>query len=267
MSQRRSNQPVMLPNQMGTSGRQGYFRISAQPLHILLFLLPIIIVYEVGSTGIIGGGIESRLEAQNMLVRFFDLFGVLGLHLPAIALIVVLLIQHVISKESWRVVPMALLAMIVESAFLTGPLIILVIILQPVVPAMMIQSGVQATDSMDHFLQGIFLSFGAGLYEEMLFRFVLIPIFHFLVTDVLGFRDKAGKVVAVLVSAAAFAWLHNGVYASGAGLNIRVALFYMLAGVYFGMLFLVRGLGIAVGVHLMYDLLALVIMPGIQEAG
>tara|TARA_R110002073_G_scaffold118918_5_gene259385 strand:+ start:353727 stop:354551 length:825 start_codon:yes stop_codon:yes gene_type:complete len=272
MKQGRSKQPLILPNQTGASGRglnTGYFGLSSHPLHILLFLLPIIIVYEIGSTGLIGSGIESRLEAQDMLVRFFDLLGVLGLHLPAIALVVVLLLQHIMTKESWRVVPMVLLAMIAESAFLTGPLIILVIILQPVIPAMLIQANTEQAVVMDassnEFLQGIFLSFGAGLYEEMLFRLVLITALHFVVTDVLSFKDKTGKIIAVVLSAIAFAWLHNGVYIPGSGLNVRLALFYTLAGVYFGILFLSRGLGIAVGVHLMYDLLALVIMPGIQD--
>lgn len=273
MKQRSANQPTILPNQMGSGGghlSNGYFKVSSQPLHILLFLLPIIIVYELGSTGFVGSGIESKLEAQDMLVRFFDLLGVLGLHLPAIALVVVLFVQHIINKDSWRVAPMALLAMIAESAFLTGPLIIMVIILQPEMSTMMIQAATPPAATgvaNDEFLQGIFLSFGAGLYEEMLFRLVLITAIHFVITDVLSFKDKTGKAFAVLLSAVAFAWLHQGVYTSSNGLNIRMALFYILAGVYFGILFLSRGLGIAVGVHLMYDLLALVIMPGIQEPG
>ena len=43
--------------------------------------------------------------------------------------------------------------------------------------------------------------------------------------------------------------------------------FYVLAGIYFGVLFLGRGLGIAVGVHACYDLLVLVVMPGFAVSG
>lgn len=143
MSKDRSTQPSVLPTQTGTKlplAQGGYFMYSAQPLHILLFVLPALIVYELGTTGIIGGGgVSAKLEAQDMLVRFFNLFGVLGLHLPAIALVVILLIQHLLSKASWKVQPSVLLAMIAESAFLTGPLIVLGVLVQPLAPLMILQ--------------------------------------------------------------------------------------------------------------------------------
>lgn len=268
MSKARTNQPAILPTQTGPGSplaRGGYFFLSSRPLHIMVFLLPIIAVYEIGSMGLIGNGVPAKLEAQDMLVRFFDLFGVLGLHLPAMALIATLLIQHILSNEPWRIVPAVPLAMVAESAFLTGPLIVLAVIIQPTASAMLIQSGGGAVTEAESVLQGLFLAFGAGLYEEMLFRLVLITALHFLVTDVLGFGDKAGKIVAVAVSAVAFALHHDEVLMPGSQINWRLALFFTLAGVYFGILFLARGLGIAVGAHLMYDLLVFVVMPGMRD--
>mgnify|MGYP003125573017 CR=1 FL=1 len=266
----------MLPNQIAgrmPRGQQEYFGLSSQPLHILIFLLPIILAYEIGSMGLLDGE-GGRLVAQKMLVQFFDLFGVLGLHLPALALVITLGVQHFLSRASWRVVPMVPLAMIVESAFLTGPLIILWLIVSPqgggfvqdgLMQAGVMQAGVMQAEEATRggVAQGVLMSLGAGLYEEMLFRLVMITILHFLVTDVMGFKDKTGKVFAVVCSAAAFAWFHNAIHTT-TGLDIRLALFLTLAGVYFGVLFLARGLGIAVGVHLIYDLLAIVIIPGIQ---
>lgn len=274
-----SNPPPILPTQTGSRSalaRGGYFWLSSHPLHIMVFLLPIIAVYELGSTGLIGNGVAAKLEAQDMLVRFFDLFGVLGLHLPALALIAILLVQHILSKESWKIVPFVPLAMVAESAFLTGPLVVLAIVLEPAAAAMLIQAqsvtdtgamqlAQQGASSINSTLQGLFLAFGAGLYEEMLFRLVLITALHFAITDVLGFTDKAGKIAAVALSALAFAWHHDEVFLPGSGINWRLGFFYTLAGVYFGILFLARGLGIAVGTHLMYDLLVFVVMPGIQH--
>jgi membrane protease YdiL (CAAX protease family) len=271
MTKAQPEQPVVLPTQTGSRtplARGGYFWFSAQPLHILLFLLPIIVVYELGTIGVIGTGTGATLEAQDMLVRFFNLFGVLGLHLPALALVVTLLIQHILSKVSWKIQPNVLLAMIAESTFLTGPLVILGVVIEPVAAAMVMQGAdtiAPQFSSLDATMQGIFLAFGAGLYEEMLFRLVLITILHFVVTDVLGFKHTTGMVVAVVLSSLAFAWHHNGVMVPGSGINWRLAIFYTLAGAYFGVLFLARGLGIAVGVHLMYDLLVFVVMPGIQS--
>ena len=242
MKDRKKNQPVILPNQLGAGlplGQRGYFWLSSQPLHTLIFLLPIIAVYEIGSMGLLGSGVSSRLEAQEMLVRFFDLFGVLGLHLPALALVVTLVVQQFLSRASWKISPMVPLAMIAESAFLTGPLIVFAIILEPQSQAMMIPAMQVAADTVgpvtgpvtgiistsDSFWEGIFLAFGAGLYEEMLFRLVLITILHFMITDVLSFKDRTGKIAAVVLSAIAFAWLHDSVYTASGGLNIRLAAF------------------------------------------
>ena len=278
MKKGRTSQPVVLPTQTrssrGLAPRDGYFWLSSHPLHILLFLLPIIVVFELGTTGIIGDGVGTTLEAQDMLVRFFDLFGVLGLHLPAFALIAVFVTQQFLSKEPWRIVPIVPLAMIVESAFLTGPLIVLAVIIQPEAMASMMQVAGESAAAgtamiQSSTLQGIFLAFGAGLYEEMLFRLVLILLIHFIITDVLGFSDRSGKIWALILSAIAFALHHDGVLVPGtgpgSGLNLRRAAFFVLAGIYFGILFLARGYGIAVGTHLMYDLLVLVIMPEIQD--
>ncbi len=262
-------QPVILPTQsVGTNlplARGGYFHISSRPWHILLFLLPFIIFYELGSTGIIGGGVSETLEAQDMLVRFFDLFGVLGLHLPAIVLVVTLLIQHLLSKSRWTIYPGVLLAMIAESAFLTGPLVVLAIVLSSLAPAVITGGAGQSIElaAIPSTFEGMYLAVGAGIYEEMLFRLVLITLLHFVVTDVLGFKHKTGLIFAVVLAALAFAWHHDAVAATGV-LNWRLGIFYTIAGGYFGVLFLARGFGIAVGAHLMYDLLVLVVMPGIQ---
>jgi len=264
-------QPAILPTQSGSPNlplaRGGYFRISAEPWHILLFLTPFIIFHELASAGIIGGGMSETLEAQDMLVRFFDLFGVIGLHLPAVALVVTLLMQHVLSKAKWGIQPGVLLAMLAESAFLTGPLIVIAIVLSTLVPAAMLpQVAPVIGDSAAGLstFEGFYLAFGAGLYEEMLFRLVLITVLHFFVTDVLGFKHKTGLIVAVALSSIAFAVHHDSVMIQGQGVQWQRAIFYTLAGVYFGVLFLARGFGIAVGAHLMYDLLVLVVMPGIQ---
>lgn len=270
MRQAQRTQPDILPTQTGTKlplARGGYFGLSSQPLHILLFLTPFIIFYELGSTGLIGERLEATLEAQELLVRFFDLFGagVLGLHLPMLALVVTLVAQHLMSRKSWSIHSGVLLAMLAESAFLTGPLIVLAIIIEPAAAAALSQQvPTEAVAEGTQTLEGIYLAFGAGLYEELLFRLVLITILHFVVSDVLGFRHKTGLIVAVGLSAIAFAWHHNEVLIPGVGINWRLAIFYTLAGAYFGLLFVSRGLGIAVGAHMMYDLLVFVIMPGIQ---
>ncbi len=259
----------MLPNQSGVAqrpilGRDSYFALSMRPLHILAFISPVVILYELGSLGVFGP-VRDSLEAHQMLVRFFDLFGVVGLHLPAIAIVTMLLIQHVLSRDPLRLSLSVWIKMVAESAFLTGPLIVMVMILKPVGGGEMViqvAQGAAGTDSSQ--ASQVMLALGAGLYEEMLFRLVLITMIHFLVSDVLGFSETKGFLVALLLSAAAFAWHHDQIFLLDGSINVRMAVFYFVAGMYFGLLFLMRGLGIAVGVHLLYDLLVLVIVPSFE---
>lgn len=246
------------------TAQQGYFRLSASPLHILIFLLPVIVAAELGTLGLGGGGddIWAQLVAHRMLVRFFDLFGVLGLHLPALALVVTLLVQHFLSEDRWRIEPIVPAAMVVESAFLTGPLLILVLILQPDLPA---AAAVDTNTGMLDGSSGILLALGAGLYEEVLFRLVVITGIHFVAADLVRVPDAWARVIAVVASAVLFALHHDTALATG-GTDWRRMWFYILAGIYFGVLFLGRGLGIAVGVHAVYDLLVLVVMPGFASS-
>lgn len=261
----RSHDPVTTRPRPTRTGpvQRGYFGLSARPLHILVFLIPVIVAAELGALGLGGEGIAIQLAAHRMLVRFFEAFGVLGLHLPALALVVMLIVQHILSKDRWRIEPVVPAAMVVESAFLTGPLLILVLILQPAAPA-----AAAVADGAGSFTprSGVLLAMGAGLYEEMLFRLVIITAVHFIAADLLRVPDAPAKMLAILISAVLFAMHHDTTLASGATDRPLFA-FYLLAGIYFGVLFLGRGLGIAIGVHACYDLLVLVVMPGINGSG
>lgn len=251
---------IMRPERSSVPAAQrGYFWLSTRPLHVLAFLLPVVIAAELGTFALGDGSIANQLAAHRMLVRFFETFGVLGLHVPAIAIVIALLAQHIIAKDRWRIEPIVPAAMLVESAFLTGPLLILVLMLQPggSAAAAAVANGAAVTDGRS----GILLALGAGLYEEVLFRLVVITALHFVAADLLRFPEKGARVIAVVVSAVLFA-VHHDVAIRGGGINWRLATFYFLAGVYFGILFLARGLGIAVGVHALYDLLVIVVMPG-----
>ncbi|MEM9372282.1 MAG: CPBP family glutamic-type intramembrane protease [Planctomycetota bacterium] len=240
--------------------RRGYFWLSSRPLHILVFLVPVVVAAELGTIGLGGESIANQLAAHRMLVRFFEIFGVLGLHLPAIAIVITLLIQHVLSSDRTRIEPIVPAAMVVESAFLTGPLLILVLILQPgFSPA---AAGIEGTTAGG---SGLLLAMGAGLYEEFLFRLVIITAVHFVAADLVRMPSRGASVVAVLVSAVLFA-IHHDITSAAGGVNWRLAVFYFFAGVYFGVLFLARGLGIAVGVHALYDLLVLVVIPAFEAA-
>jgi membrane protease YdiL (CAAX protease family) len=108
------------------------------------------------------------------------------------------------------------------------------------------------------------LSIGAGLYEELLFRLILIAAAHFVLADIMRLKSGTAGAIAAIISATAFALYHDVVPASG-GVDWRLFFFYTLAGLYFASVFVLRGFGIAVGVHALYDVLVLVVEPFLRS--
>ncbi len=76
---------------------------------------------------------------------------------------------------------------------------------------------------------------------------------------------RYGVQIAVVVSAAAFTAYHPLRDATGAFSMPRVT-FYLLAGLYFGAVYVVRGFGIVVGVHAFYDIMVVSMLPGPDPA-
>jgi hypothetical protein len=94
---------------------------------------------------------------------------------------------------------------------------------------------------------------GAGIYEEVLFRLGLfLGLFGLL--RVVKLPKLLALTLAALAAAAAFAAAHHvGPY--GEPVRTDYFLFRSLAGLYFTLLFVLRGFGIAVGAHAGYDVL------------
>jgi membrane protease YdiL (CAAX protease family) len=82
-----------------------------------------------------------------------------------------------------------------------------------------------------------------------------------LLQDILGFGRRFSIAAAVLLSAFLFSVHHhiffvNGQLGTGEAFGLSKFLFRMLAGVYFAVLYALRGFGIAAGTHAFYDILA-----------
>lgn len=246
------------PSRQNAAGRADYWELSRRPLQILAFLLPLVIAYELCLALLL------RLEAQDQVVTIsahktilqaFEWFGLAplgGCYLGGIVIIVVLLIWHVFNRDPWRINYPALASMAIESLLLVFPLLAIGQVIRMLAP---VSLTALATAGASGFPQGLglpaelALSVGAGLYEELVFRMLLIAVIHAILVDFGRASHNLGAVIAVLVSAAAFAWYHplNGV---------ADLAFYFLAGLYFGSIYVIRGFGIVVAAHIVYDILA-----------
>jgi len=94
---------------------------------------------------------------------------------------------------------------------------------------------------------------GAGIYEEVLFRLGLFSVLCFLLRVVLLPKWFAVPVSA-LIAALAFAAAHH-IGPNGEEIVAAKFLFRTVAGLFFTVLFVTRGFGVAVGAHAAYDIL------------
>jgi hypothetical protein len=103
----------------------------------------------------------------------------------------------------------------------------------------------------------LMLSLGAGLYEELLFRVILVSGLLLLGRRVLHFRPAIANAFAVAVGALIFSAFHYvGPY--GDPFRLDSFVFRTIAGVAFSALYVFRGFGITAWTHAIYDVIVLV---------
>ena len=229
---------------------KGYLKRSEMPLASLVFLLPFIVFYEIGTRQFAfdtAHQTEQRIIAFNLMQEFFNWFGATGRYMPPAAVIVILLSVHIARNDPWTVKPGTLVGMAMEGAAWGLPLLVFGTLaarwLAQHLPLMAGLGGDWRTL--------LVLSFGAGIYEEMVFRLVALTVLHMLFIDVLRMRKSAGYLLMVVISSLAFAFYH---YLGAEVFTWRSLVFRTGAGVYFAALFLTRGFGVTAFSHSCYDI-------------
>lgn len=252
--------------------REGYARLSQRPLHILAFLFPLLLFYEIGSAVHLSGssaGVAETIRAHRLLSDSFAIFGVGGLYLPGILLTVVLLVWHIFTGDPWKLRFKVLGGMFIESVAWAIPLLVLGTIAWELLHGRVVGSNTiqtamgvsfSAVDGQAAPARTLFerltIAIGAGLYEELLFRMVAIAALHALLVDVAGMKSRPGAILSVVLSAVMFAVYHDVKMLDGA-VDWPLVSFYALAGLYFGVVYITRGFGIVVAVHAFYDMAVL----------
>lgn len=209
----------------------------ARPLDALVFLLPLILFYEITSFAR-----SDRVISFEFLFRFLQLFGQVGFWAPGFAVIIILLATHAASGDRWVVQWRRVGWMYVESLALSVPLLLL----SWAVPLASGEGGAGV-------LHRLALGIGAGVYEELVFRLIGISVIVIVAADLLRFDRGGVAVAAVLLSSLAFAAHHHppiGVEP----FRLVPFLFRTLAGVYLAVIFWFRGYGPAAGCHAAYNL-------------
>ena len=235
------------------AGPERYFHQSRRPLASLIFVLPLVLLYEVGTWWFhldSAGRTETRIVAFTWIRQAFAHFGARGSLLAPAAVVCLLLGWHLFARHPWRVRGTVPMAMAGESALLSLPLILLVGL---VTGTHLLQAG-----SGGDWAALVVLGIGAGVYEELIFRLVGFALLHGLLVDLAGLRAGAALVITIVVTSVSFAIYHH--IGGGEPFTWVAMLFRTAAGVWLGLIFAARGFGLAAGAHAAYDVLLVTLL-------
>ena len=246
------------PLPLSMTWKTDYWRQSRRPLVGLAFTLPPLLLYEAGM--LFSGPTAARNGADLWLRSTLDAMGLTGYFLLPLLTIFVLLAWHHTTRDRWSVPKAVLIGMLFESALL-GLILLFVAHLQGALAS--IRFGIaghapHATPLAPRADLGHMIGFlGAGIYEEVLFRLLLLPLL-FAAIGLMGASAMSRRYGAVLLASLVFSVAHYvGPYGdSFAWFSFG---FRFLAGGFFSVLFVVRGFGIAAGAHALYDIFASVL--------
>ena len=230
-----------------------YLLKSRTSFYSFLFTLPLFFLYEVNILFLSWDDILVVRNGADFLMRnileSFDIYGLYGLGLVFFLGLLVTYIFFIKEDQQQEVNVNFLFIMLAESMLWSVVLYFLlfkfmVLLMNPVGKTI---------------LQQVTLAVGAGIYEEFLFRVLLIAG----LSGILGFVfmwDKTFKnIIAVVLSGGIFSAFHfMGEY--GDFFSMELFLIRFFAGLILGVLYMYRGFGITAYTHSIYDLIVLIRM-------
>lgn len=268
----------MSGERLSTGALNSYWTESSRPLTSLLFVLPLLAIYEVGMISLQAD--QMRNGADVWLRHSLQHLGFSQYFLLPLLTCSVLLAWHHLRDEQWHANRRVLATMAVESLALAAALLVWAQGLSRFMQQCHIQwanaaarcapiaqlptrspCALGVTEDKWGLAIGML---GAGIYEELLFRLMLIPL---LITALkpLTSCGRTRLISAVVISSLLFSAAHyqweiqlgnwHWIREFGDAFAWTTFLFRASAGLFFAGLFVTRGFGIAVGAHALYDLL------------
>lgn len=228
-----------------------YFLQTRSSFYSFLFTIPLFFIYEVGIVFLSKDDILVVRNGADFLMRsILESFGIFGLYgLGAIFLIgfIITYIYFFNDKSNKSIRADYLFIMIFESVCWA---LILYFLLSKFMLVLMNPIGKTIT-------QQVTLAVGAGIYEEFLFRVMLISGLTGIIGFVFLWSEKVRKAAALIIAAGIFSAFHfMGDY--GDYFSMELFLLRFFAGIVLGILYIARGFGITAYAHSIYDLIVLI---------
>jgi len=227
-----------------------YLRYTSSPFYSFLFTLPLFIIYEIGLFLSMSDNVTYFRNGADALMRqMLSTFGISGLFWIGGIFCFAYIALYFVQKYSWEeyeIKSSYFVSMVLESIFWSYLLFLLMSNMHLI---LMTPSGYEV-------LQNVTLAVGAGIYEEILFRVILIFLFNYIFALVFQFEYYFKNAVSIILASVCFSLFHFiGDFGDHYSFNIFMVRF--LAGIYLGILYFFRGFGITAWTHSLYDLIVL----------
>lgn len=241
-----------------TDSVAGYWRASRAPRYSLTFALPLLLLYELLAFSLSGhamAGIRNGADVllKSLFLGFGGRTGLLAFGALLLGTGIALVWRDLRSGgglEARVFAGMAAEAVLYALALglvvgiLTG--ILLGGLILAGVPSLALQAGELGLATR------LMISLGAGIYEELLFRVLLVGALAWVGRRGFGWRPAASGVFAAGLGALLFSAFHYiGPY--GDPLELPSFTFRAIAGLVFSAMYLTRGFGITAWTHALYD--------------
>lgn len=225
-----------------------YYRSSKTPFYSFLFVVPLMMTYELAAFVLNKSDIEGLRNGADVVTKqILSLFGMAGFYGFSILVLIILisLLYHEMKDKEFNLRYRVLFIMLGES--------LLYAVLFGFIVGKITSIILQSPTSLN-FKYKLVLSLGAGVYEEFLFRVVLITLFGLIFTKVVGLKRSTSLGLSVIIASLIFSGFHY-VGFFGEQFFLQTFVFRFIGGLVLSILYVVRGFGITAYTHSFYDLL------------
>jgi hypothetical protein len=221
---------------------------AARPLASLVFLSPLLIFYVIG---LIWVRPDLVARADILIREGLHLLGLSGYLAPTWMVVLILLLWHIVRRDPWEV-PWSLLGMMaLETLILAVPLLVIYLVFHAAAHGVA-PLDISGAAGARHWLDAAMTCIGAGIFEELLFRLLMVGGTLFILRLALKEESPGAMVAVVLIAAAVFSGAHVLDHPESFVWNLF--LFRAAAGIYLGFTFFYRGFGVTTGVHVVFNL-------------
>jgi hypothetical protein len=205
-------------------------------------------IFSINKSDVIG----LRNGADVIFRQFFAIFNIYGFYYVGFVVILTFLLTYYFySKENGdkRLNSRYYLLMFLESFFYA--LVMILVVSRIGRYFMAIGDSIERRNM-------IILALGAGVYEEFIFRVVLISGFTFFFRNLLRINSITSTILSVISASLIFSYFH---YIGPYGEEFQIGSFTARfgAGVFLSILYTVRGYGVTAYTHTIYDLIVIIL--------